>query len=89
MVGGAASARATERPAPLPQLSRDELRTFVRAIEARGTSSRGRRGGSLHLLAPREMATRSPAVLWSMAHEFGGDVEAGVAALRQQDGEPA
>ena len=53
----------------------------MRAIEARGSSSRGRRGGSLHLLAAREMAMRSPAVLWSVAHEFGGDVEGGVAAL--------
>jgi hypothetical protein len=69
-------------------LCRDELRIFVRAIEARGTSSRGRRGGSLHLLAPREMAGRSPAVLWSLAHEFGGDVEGGVATLlRDGDGD--
>ena len=66
-------------------LDRAELGVVVRAIAARGSSSRGRRGGSMHLLAVKEMAVRSPDLLWSMAHEFGGDVKAGVEALLAEE----
>ena len=66
-------------------LDRAELGVVVRAIAARGSSSRGRRGGSMHLLAVKEMAVRSPDLLWSMAHEFGGDVKAGVEALLTEE----
>jgi len=61
-------------------LDTDQLKQVVRAIATRGTTSRGR-GGSSHLLKPREMAARSPSLLWSMAHAFGGDVDGGVAML--------
>ena len=37
-----------------------------------------------HLLVPREMAAPSPALLWSLAHAFDGDVEGGVRELQQQ-----
>ena len=66
-------------------LDRAELGVVVRAVAARGSSSRGRRGGSMHLLAVKEMAVRSPDLLWSMAHEFGGDVKAGVEALLAEE----
>ena len=46
----------------------------------RGSSSRGR--ASSHLLSLREMATRSPALLWSLALAFDGDVEGGVRQLQ-------
>ena len=57
-----------------------ELREVVRALAARGSSSRGR-AASGNLLNLQAMATRSPTVLWSVVHAFGGDVEGGVAAL--------
>ena len=34
------------------------------------------------LLNPAAMAARSPAVLWSFAHEFHGDIARGVAELQ-------
>ena len=38
-------------------------------------------GAPRHLLVPRELAARSPAVFWSVVHEFGGDLEEGIAML--------
>ena len=62
-------------------MSLDELRRFLHALAARGSSRRG--ASNSHLLTPEAMAARSPAVLWSFAHHFGGDVAAGVAELRE------
>ena len=60
-------------------LTREELKEFVAAIASRGSSRRG--NSSSHLLNPAAMAARSPAVLWSFAHEFHGDIARGVAEL--------
>jgi len=63
-------------------LTRDELRAFLGALQARGSSSRGFSAG--HLLTAEAMAASSPAVFWSMVREFEGDVEGGVAVLRAE-----
>jgi hypothetical protein len=60
-------------------LSRDELKGFLRVLSTKGSSRRGTQLG--HLLTPAAMAARSPAVFWSMAFAFDGDVEGGVKAL--------
>ena len=62
-------------------LGTEQIAEVLRALAARGSSSRGRSNN--HLLAPREMAARSPALLWSLAYAFG-DVEDGVRQLQQQ-----
>ena len=63
-------------------LSRDEMREVLRLLASRGSSSRRTASAASHLLAPREMAARSPAMLWSLAHEFYGDIAGGVDALQ-------
>jgi hypothetical protein len=63
-------------------LSRDEMREVLRLLASRGSSSRRTASAASHLLAPREMAARSPAMLWSLAHEFYGDITGGVDALQ-------
>lgn len=60
-------------------LDRDDLLTFLRALSSRGSSRRA--GPPRHLLSPRELAARSPAVFWSVVHVFDGNVEDGIAAL--------
>ena len=53
---------------------------MLAALATRGSSSRAR--ATNHLLSLREMATRSPALLWSLALAFDGDVEGGVRQLQ-------
>ena len=60
-------------------LSRDDLVAFSRALLLRGSSRS--RGSNAHLLKLEPMAARSPAVLWSCAVAFGGDVSGGIEAL--------
>lgn len=63
------------------QLLREEqIRAVLVALATRGSSSRAR--STNHLLSLREMATRSPALLWSLALAFDGDVEGGVRQLQ-------
>lgn len=63
------------------QLLREEqIRAVLAALGTRGSSSRAR--STNHLLSLREMATRSPALLWSLALAFDGDVEGGVRQLQ-------
>ncbi|KAL1499792.1 hypothetical protein AB1Y20_012477 [Prymnesium parvum] len=66
----------------VPRLRRDELHALLACLRARGSSRRG--NSFAHLLSLREMASRSAAVLWSFVHEFGGDVEGGVATLMSE-----
>ena len=63
-------------------LSREELKAFLGCLGKRGSSSRG--ATTSHLLTMQAMAARSPAVLWSFAHEFDGDVETGVEVLKAE-----
>ena len=58
-------------------LSREELLQLLTAVGHRG--SKRRATATAHLLAPREMAGRSPVAFWNALHLFGG-VEAAVAA---------
>jgi len=60
-------------------LSHAELQEFVGVLASRGSSRRG--GMANHLLTPAAMAARSTTVLWSMVHEFGGDIAGGVRSL--------
>ena len=60
-------------------LSTDELRTFIQALASKGSSRRG--ASNTHLLKTEAMAARSPAVLWSIALHFDGDVARGVEEL--------
>ena len=63
------------------QLLREEqIRAVLVALATRGSSSRAR--ATNHLLSLREMATRSPALLWSLALAFDGDVERGARQLQ-------
>ena len=63
------------------QLLREEqIRAVLAALATRGSSSRAR--ATNHLLSLREMATRSPALLWSLALAFDGDVEGGARQLQ-------
>jgi len=60
-------------------LDREELTAFMRCLASKGSSRRG--ANMSHLLSPSAMAARSPAVLWSVAHAFDGDVQGGVEIL--------
>ena len=60
-------------------LSRAELVAFVGELLQRGSSRS--RGSNSHLLKLEAMAARSPAVLWSVAFVFGGDVDGGIEQL--------
>ena len=60
-------------------LSRDDLKAFLAALASKGSSRRG--GTNSHLLRVESMAARSPAVLWSFALAFDGDVSRGVEEL--------
>ena len=62
-------------------LGKEQIREVLAALVSRGSSSCGRSSSS-HLLAPREMASRSPALFWSLAHAFDGDIEGGVRELQ-------
>ena len=59
-----------------------QLLLFLFALDGKGSSRRG--GSNSHLLKVEAMAARSPAVLWSFAHAFGGDVLGGVAELKAE-----
>lgn len=59
-------------------LEPEQLREMVVAISSRGSSSRR---SSNHLLSEREMATRSPTLLWGLARAFDGDIKRGVTQL--------
>ena len=74
--------KATRKPVcEMVQLLREEeIRAVLAALASRGSSSRARSNN--HLLSLREMATRSPALLWSLALAFDGDVEGGVRQLQ-------
>jgi len=61
----------------LQALSRDQTLEVLAAVLARG----GARGSAQHLLAPREMATRSPTAFWNCVRHFGS-AEAAAAAAR-------
>lgn len=68
-------------------LNKQELAEMVTRIGKRGgTSSRGRASSSRHLLTAREMSKRSPALFWSLAHEFDQNVERAVDQLLAEDG---
>ena len=41
-------------------------------------------GTANHLLTPSALAARSPAVFWSIAHEFDGDLAVGVEVLQAE-----
>lgn len=60
-------------------LSRAELLQLLAEVGSRG--SKRRATATAHLLAPREMAGRSPVAFWNAFHLFGG-VDAAVAAAR-------
>ena len=62
-------------------LHEEEMRAVLAALASRGSSSRGR--ANSHLLSLREMASRSPALLWSLALAFDGDVEGGLRQLQE------
>ena len=80
----AASFRAVRRDVceNVQLLDREALKAFLLALDSRGSSRRG--GSNSHLLTPEAMAARSPAVLWSFAHAFEGDVATGVAILKSE-----
>jgi len=61
-------------------LRREEIKHVIKALGSKGSSSRG--GTASHLLTPSALAARSPAVFWSLAHEFEGDFAAGVEELQ-------
>jgi hypothetical protein len=63
-------------------LSRDELKAFLAALAARGSSRRG--ASNSHLLKLEAMAARSPTVLGSMVHCFDGDVAGGIEELQTE-----
>ncbi len=66
-------------------LSREEVLALLRALLARGGSS-ARRGAAAHLLAPREMAARSPTAFWNAVRWFGGAEAAARAAQAEVAG---
>ena len=61
-------------------LSRDDTVLLLRAVLQRGSSG-SRAAAAAHLLAPREMAARSPTAFWNAVRHFGG-AEAAAAAAR-------
>ena len=61
-------------------LSRDHTQQLLRAVLLRGSSG-SRAAAAAHLLAPREMAARSPTAFWNAVRHFGG-AEAAAAAAR-------
>ena len=77
----AASFKATRKPVceHVQLLSREDLKSFLTALASKGSSRRG--GTNTHLLRVESMAARSPAVLWSFALAFDGDVSRGVEEL--------
>ena len=80
-VNGKTVEKTVEGRTLLVQLLREEqIRSVLAALATRGSSSRAR--STNHLLSLREMATRSPALLWSLALAFDGDVEGGVRQLQ-------
>ena len=80
----AASFRAVRRDVceHVQLLNREDLKAFLAALASKGSSRRGATSG--HLLRVEAMAARSPAVLWSFAYAFGGDVEGGVEELKAE-----
>ena len=65
---------------PSQLLRREDIKHVIKALSSKGSSSRG--GTASHLLTPSALAARSPAVFWSLAHEFEGDFAAGVEELQ-------
>ena len=65
-------------------LTREELVSFVHALGQRGSSRSRGGGGASHLLKPEAMASRSAAILWSVAFVFDGDVVRGVEELAEE-----